>query len=184
MNSNLTPKKGVILSQSAKYKILVNEKNITLTIPVSVEYRLLSDAEIAERKRKKEEAAAEKAAAEKPKPFEAGEQDKLLADLRSEDAERVQAAAQRLARVVRKNEPAEPIGRALIAAIDGPDPMLHKDIFKALNVWLVPEAKQAAIRALRGDKAPFVGKQALAILEKFKTPDFCSSRRCFTSGSP
>ena len=86
---------------------------------------------MAERKQKREAAAAKKAAAMAPKPFEPGEQEKLLADLASGDNERIQAAAERLARVVRKDEPADAVGRALIAALKDRNPNVKKDIWKA-----------------------------------------------------
>lgn len=163
--------RGVIISHSAEYKILVNEKNITLAIPVSVNYRLLSDAEMAERKKQRDEAAAAKAAAMEPKPFEPGEREKLITELRSGNPQRVQAAAQRLSRVIRDDQPADDIGRALVAALTGTNASLHKDVFKALVVWTVPEAKPAAISAMKSRMSPFVGDEALAVLAKFKTAD-------------
>ena len=165
-------KRGAIISHSAEYKIQVNEKNITLTIPVSVNYRLLGEAEVAERKKQREEAAAARAAAVEPKPFEPGEREKLVTELRSGDVQRIQAAAQRLSRVVRDDDqPADDVGRALIAALTDSGAAPQKEIFKALAVWTVPEAKQAAIAALKGRMAPFVGEGALAVLAKFKTAD-------------
>lgn len=159
---------GLILSQKAEYKIQVNEKNLTLTIPVSVNYRLVDESEMAERKQQKEDEAAARAEAEKPTPLEPGEREKLIAELRSADDQRIQAAAQRLAKAPPTGQRAD-VGRALIAAMKGRRPDTLKALIQAIDVWRIPEAERAMIGALRSQHAAFVGRDALAVLAKYRT---------------
>ncbi|MDY0168427.1 MAG: SHD1 domain-containing protein [Thermoguttaceae bacterium] len=160
--------KGIILSQKAEYKIQVNEKNLTLTIPASVSYRLVSESEMAERKQQKEDEAAARAEAERPTPLEPGEREKLIAELRSGNEQQILAAAQRLAKAPATGQRTD-VGRALIAAMKDHRPDTQKAIIQALGVWRIPEAERAMIAALRGRHAAFVGRDALAVLAKFRT---------------
>ena len=75
-------RQGVIRTLSMKYTVSVNEPNLTLRVPVSLNCRLLSAEELAAHKRKEEEnrIAAEQANA--PKPIAPTERAALLEDLR------------------------------------------------------------------------------------------------------
>jgi len=48
-------KQGVITSHKMKYQLRVNEKNVSITIPYSLEYRLLTEQETAEERKKEAE---------------------------------------------------------------------------------------------------------------------------------
>ena len=54
-------KQGIITSHKMKYQLRINEKNVSITIPYSLDYRLLTGQEVAEQERKE---AEEKKAAE------------------------------------------------------------------------------------------------------------------------
>ena len=54
-------RQGVISSHKMKYQLRINEKNVSITIPYSLDYRLLNEQEVAEQEKKE---AEEKKAAE------------------------------------------------------------------------------------------------------------------------
>jgi hypothetical protein len=160
-------KQGLIKSLSMKYSILVKEKNITETIPVTLTYKMLTEAEMAERKKKSEEAAAVQAEANKPKPFQPGEREKLVKDLLSKDDKRIAEAAKRLAKSIRDDEPAD-ISKALCRAFKKSNDWVQKDILAALAIWHTPEAEKTAIDASK-NKCFFVRAAGIELLGKFKT---------------
>ena len=46
-------KLGVIASHKMKYQVRINEKNVSVTVPYSLEYRLLTDQEAAANRRRR-----------------------------------------------------------------------------------------------------------------------------------
>jgi len=160
-------KQGLIASQAMKYQIKVNEKNATLTVPVTLKYRLLPEAEVAAMKKKAAEDAAAKAEVDKPKPFQPGEREKLLKDLRSGDDKAVQTAAKRLAKTVPDDNRAA-ISRALCNAMKGTNEWIQADLLAALEFWHTPDAETTVIEASKS-KVFFVRGKATGLLGKFKT---------------
>jgi len=162
-------KAGVFQSQSMKYAIRVNERGVTVTIPLAVDYRLLTQDEIAQRKKQAAEAAAAAAEAAKPKPLAPGEREQLIQDLRSRDDARIKAAAQRLSKAVVDDHRAE-VSQALSRAMGGRDEWTQAEILRALKVWCTPDAEPAILAATRS-KTLFVRDAAIGMLGNFKTPD-------------
>ena len=92
---------GLIKSLAMKYRIALSENNVSVTVPVTLKYRLLTDAEAAAQKQKAADAAQALADSLKPKSLSATERSQLVKDLRSSDARKVKAAAQRLTKAIR-----------------------------------------------------------------------------------
>jgi hypothetical protein len=163
-------KEGVIRSESMKYEIRVNEKNVTATIPFTLTYRMKTPAELVEFKKKLEEdrkAAEARLEAEKPKPFQPGEREKLLKDLESGDNERIQTASKRLARVQPVENP-EDISRALCQAFKKSNEQVQADILRALKLWAAAEAEQTVIEATKSRNF-ILQHEAVSVLGQFKT---------------
>jgi hypothetical protein len=78
---------GAITTCSMKYECHLNEKNVIVKIPITLTYHLLSPEEMAEQKKKSEEARAAMKKAQEPKDFGPGERARLLKDLRSTDTQ-------------------------------------------------------------------------------------------------
>jgi hypothetical protein len=159
---------GVIRSISMKYDIHVNEKNETLNVPVTVDCKLLTAQEVAEHQRREEEklAAAQAmiAKATASKPFERGERNKLLADLRSTDKGRAKSAAERLATVPVDDRPGD-FAKPLAVLLAHSNEWGQEAAAKALAVWAAPEAEAALIEAsksknmmIRGPSLKALGK--------------------------
>jgi hypothetical protein len=158
-------KAGLIKSLAMKYDVLVKEGNVTITVPLALNYRLLTDAEAAERKRKADEAAKALADSLKPKPLTAEDRSLILSDLRSEDAGRIRTAAQRLSKSVR-DDGATAISAALVHARKSADTWGSNDIVVALGVWATPEAESALIEVSKSQDF-FVRSAALRALGKY-----------------
>jgi hypothetical protein len=107
-------KAGVVKSLSMKYDIRVNEKNVNVTIPVALTYRLLSDAEIADRKKKAEAAIAAIPDSKDHRPLTHEEKQKLMAEINSGDPLLAKAARERLFQSLQdeKNAKAEQAAKA------------------------------------------------------------------------
>jgi hypothetical protein len=160
-------KEGVIKSQSMKYDIQINEKNVVVTIPVTVSYNLISDALLAERTKKAEEAAAAVVEANTPKALQAGEREKLLKELRSGDEKRIDAAAKRLAKSIADDKPAD-LSKALCVAYKKTNPWIQKNVLDALAIWHTPDAEKTVIEACASTTF-FVRDAAIVMLGNFKT---------------
>lgn len=161
-------KRGVMTSLSMTYKILVNEKNITMTVPVTLSYRMLNDAEMAEHKKKLKEDADARAEAARPKPFEAGERERLLADLRVGDEKRVKAAAQRLAKTIPDDKTAEVSAALAVAIKKETDNWVLAELLKAAKVWPSPELEKPLIASTKSSHFP-ARNAAVEALGKYKT---------------
>jgi hypothetical protein len=166
------PKEGLIKSQSMKYEIRISEKNVVLTIPVEMSYKVRSKEEVAEMKKKIAEAriASEKRAeAERPKPFRTGEREQLLKDLGSGNSEVMQAAAKRLQKVQPVENPKE-ICLALCQAYKNTNGQVQADVFGALKPWITSDAEQTVIEASKS-KNYRIEREATSMLRGFKTAD-------------
>ncbi len=162
-------KEGVFRSLSMKYEIRVNENRVQVTIPVTVDCRLLAESEVAERQKQAATAAAAAAEANRPKPLAPGEREQLLKDLASRDDARIKAAAQRLSKAVADDNRAE-ISRALVEALGRTNEWIQAEILAALRVWVTPDAEPAVIEAAKS-KTFFVRDAAIGMLGNFKTAE-------------
>jgi hypothetical protein len=164
-------KEGVFKSASMKHTIVVSAENITLTVPVTVAYRMLTPEEFAQHKQKEEEAkakfAADVAKANAPVPFAPGERAKLLRDLRSKDAQVLIAAANRLQKVPADGQVGE-IAQALAPLLSYPNDRVKAAAANALVVWAAPEAETALVEASQ-HKSVFIRRPAIQALAKIKT---------------
>jgi hypothetical protein len=160
-------KEGMIRSLSMKYVCQENEKNVTRRIPVTVTFRLLSVAEMAERQKKADEAQAAAKKAAEPKAFEPGERARLLQDLRSADPQRLRSAADRLAKTPVDHRPAD-FARALAPLLRHPDEWVQGAAAKALTVWVTPEAEKALLEATKAENH-WVRTASIEALGKLKS---------------
>ncbi|MDZ7618573.1 MAG: HEAT repeat domain-containing protein, partial [Patescibacteria group bacterium] len=161
--------RGLIQSLKMQYKILVNEKNMTLAIPVSVEYTVFSDAEMAERQQK-QDVVATPGGTGKPAVFEPGEREQLIAKLQSGNEADIVAAGHRLAQIAPTAE-REDVVRALTVAGSGRSMLAWVGLVRALGVWRTPETEKLLIDALNDQRGMLFGGEILAALAKFRTPD-------------
>ncbi len=145
-------KEGVAKKWSMTYEVKINESGISLTIPISVSARLFAAAEWAERKKKQElaakAAAAEAAEAARPKPFKAGERKQLLEQLASADDGKVIAAADRLSKAIRDDNP-DDFARPLALALSNPNAWVQAAAARALTVWATAAAEDALIKLVK-----------------------------------
>jgi len=165
---------GVIKSEKMKYEVRVNESNVAITIPFSLDCRLLTDEEAAEQKKKEEERLAKlkadmaaRAEADKPKPLAPGEKQSLLRELRSKNEQIVQEAARRLSKAVPGDNPTE-FSRPLCAAYKNKNEWTQAEVMAALRVWAGPDAEKTVIEASRHPSFMVRG-HAVPALGKFKT---------------
>ncbi|MCR4414463.1 MAG: SHD1 domain-containing protein, partial [Thermoguttaceae bacterium] len=164
-------KEGLIRTLSMKYDIQINEPNVTVRVPVTLTYRLLTPDELAQHKKRAEEARAKLAAAaakaKAPQPFAPGERAKLLADLKSGDTGRMRAAADRLQKA-EADEKASEVAAALAPLLSHPDHWVQGAAAKAMVVWVTPEAESALIKASASENF-WVRTAAIEALGKLKT---------------
>jgi beta-lactamase regulating signal transducer with metallopeptidase domain len=165
---------GVVKSQNMKYQLRFNEKNVAVTVPFSLDCRLLSDQEMAEYKRKAEEQmakhkaeAAARAEADKPRAIPPAEKKKLLKELHAADERRVQEAAKRLSKAIADDDTAQ-MSKALCAAYKNQDDWTQAEVMAALRVWAAPDAEQLVIEASRHSSF-MVRRHAIPALGRFKT---------------
>ncbi len=164
-------KEGLIKSLSMKYEIRVNRKNATVRIPVSLTYRLLTAAELAEYKKRQEEAqakaAAARAKAKELTPLERGESTRLLRELRSRDPWKIRAAADRLAKAP-ADENAANFARALAPLLRHSDDWVKGAAASALINWATPEAEEELIQATNSENI-WVRGRSIQALGRVKT---------------
>jgi hypothetical protein len=160
-------KEGVFQSQSMKYDIRVNEQGVSLTIPLTVSYRLLSQSEVEERAKQAAAAAAAAEEAARPKSLKPGEWEPLSKQLLSRDSGQIVAASKRLAKGIVDERQAE-VSRTLATALDQVDDWNKGEVLAALRVWVTPEAEPAVIRATKSQTF-FVRDAAIQLLGSFKT---------------
>jgi uncharacterized cupin superfamily protein len=165
---------GVFRLEKMSYDIRVNEANVSVHIPLSLDYRLMSDADAAVQKKREEEQLAKlkaeiaaRAEADKPKPLVPGERESLSKALRSADDQRVQNAAKRLSKTTAGDDPTE-FSKPLCAAYKNKNEWTQAELMAALRVWAGPDAENTVIEGSRS--ASFmVRRQAIPVLGKFKT---------------
>lgn len=165
---------GVLRSQTMKYEIHVNESNVAVTVPFTLDCRLLSDAEMAERKKQQEEQLAKakaemaaRAAADKPSPLANGEGMTLLRDLHSGDEQKMQQAARRLSKAIPGKNP-KAFSKPLCVAYRRGNDWTQAAVMAALRVWAGPDAEKLVIEASRHTSF-MVRREAIPALGRFKT---------------
>jgi hypothetical protein len=139
-------RQGIVESLSMKYEIQVNKGNVTTKIPITVSYQVLSPDELAQREKQAQEARRKAEEDAKPKPFRPGEREKLLADLAAADEHTVQAAADRLVKIVRDDQAAE-VAKALAPLLTHSNDWVKGAAAKALAVWATPDVESPLIEA-------------------------------------
>jgi hypothetical protein len=166
---------GMLRSEKMKYDIHVNESNVAVNIPLTLDYRLMTDAEAAGQKRREEEQSAKlkaeiaaRAAADKPRPLAPGETESILRDLRSADEHRVQDAARRLSKTMPTRYPLELFSRPLCAAYKNKNEWTQAALMAALRIWATRDAEQTVIEGSR-NASFMVRNEAIPALGKFKT---------------
>jgi hypothetical protein len=158
---------GIIKSFSMKYECRENEKTVIRKYPITLTYHLLSPEELAEQKKKAEEARTAAAKAAEPKNFDSGERVRLLRDLKSTDTQRIKTAADRLANAPVDDHPAD-ISKALALLLRHSDQWVQQSAAKALVVWAAPEAENALIKASQSENV-FLRNPAIEALGNLKS---------------
>jgi hypothetical protein len=164
---------GVPRSLSMKYTLVQHEGNVTIQVPVSVTYHLLTPEEIAANKaaaeevRKKNEAV--QAEANRIIPLAAGELDGLLKDIKTGDTWAVQKAAKRLSKAT-VNDRQKEVSAVLTPRLKDRDVFIKHSVANALVVWAADENLADFIKAA-GDDDLEVRKSMFQILEKHKTKE-------------
>ena len=164
-------KQGVLRSHMMKYTLRINETNLTLKVPVTVECSLLDPAEAAQRLKARDEAfAAARAAAAKaqePKALEPGEQEKLLKELKNEDEWALRRATDRLARAPAAGAAGD-IASALTPLLSHRSSSIRAGAAKALINWGNTNSAPSLMAAV-GDEDLWVRKAAMEALGRMKT---------------
>lgn len=149
------PVNGYWKSGLIQYQLEINDDNVALKIPVTVTFRLLTDAEaknrakVAEESKKKAEMAAAKAAEDaKPKPVTPEERKQLLTELKSTNPQTAQKAGERLAKVPDPEKPDAEIAAALADASQRLTGFPRSAVAKALAVWATPAEEKELVRLL------------------------------------
>jgi hypothetical protein len=161
--------RGVFASLDFDMRVSVRDANKTETTPLRISYRLLSEEDIAEaakdEQRRKEE--ARKAKEEKARPLSEKEIETALADLTSDDAERITACAKLLADK-KPRTPNPKIAKALESIMLASENVgLRTEASAALKTWSTPENVAGLLKAMSSDAWPPVKSNALEALCKF-----------------
>ena len=181
------PKNGFIRSEKMKYDIQVNENNITVTIPMTLEFLLLSEKEVAEQEKQREEdrkqreqqieqhrAKVEAALQEKKgrvfsKSTDPSKAKSLLEDLLTGDEWQVAEAARKIADIAPDDKNPDKYSMPLCAAFKRMnDTMSQAEIMAALEVWAGPDAEKTVIAGSKSNDH-WVCTHAVKALGKFKT---------------
>jgi hypothetical protein len=166
-------KQGVLMSHTMTCTLTVTEKGVSVKIPITVECRLMTAEETAKLREQTQAAAAAvqkaAAAANEPKPLEAGEREKLMSDLKSSNEWTVQAAAERLAKAPAQGN-AEEIAALLTPLLSDRNSFVKTAAAKALVNWATPDST-AALRKATEDNDLWLRKAAMEALARFPTPE-------------
>jgi hypothetical protein len=165
-------KAGLFRSLDMKYSIVVTRANVSITIPVSLSYRHVSEEEMAKRQelarkaaeKAKKEAEA-RAEAAKPKPLTAETRAAALKDLKAADIGVAKEAAKRLAHALPGDNPDDEISAALTHAMKGGDDWAQAEFLGALAVWGTDNCERAVIACTKSGTW-FVRDKAIDILGK------------------
>lgn len=170
------PARGLWKSGLMQYTVEINDDNVALSIPVSVSFRLLSEAESKNREklaieaRKKAEMAQAKAAEEaRPKPLSVEERKQLLAELKSADDQALQKSGDRLARVPQPDKPDAELAAALADATARTTGFPRSSLAKALAVWATPAQEKELVRLVTTNDF-LVRPAAISGLARMKSP--------------
>ena len=153
-------------------RVTVRDANKTEEIPLRVTYRLLSDAEIAQAAKEAEKAKreAEKARQERLRPLNDKELEGVLADLASNDPERIRKGVNLLANK-KPQRPNAKIAKALEPImLDGESIHLRSEAARAIVAWATAENVPALIKAL-SDQWPPIASSAVEALGRLKSKD-------------
>lgn len=167
------PKIGAFRSQLLTYEIKLNDDNLTMIIPVTSSYRLLSEEEAVGKLKALEEARVKVAETVKkmndPVQVSKGDLASLLVELKDSNKFKAKAAADKLAKAIPEGDKEE-VCKALLEAMKTSDHFLKVSSVKALAVWGTPSAGPALLEALK-DKDVFVRKGALEVLGGIKVKE-------------
>ena len=149
------PARGFWKSGLMQYTVEINDDNVAVSIPVSVSFRILTEAEAKNREKlaveakKKAEMLQAKAAEEaRPKPLTVEERKQLLADLKSANDQTLQKTGDRLARVPEPEKPDAELAAAIAGATARATGFPRSLLAKALAVWATPGEEKELIRLL------------------------------------
>ena len=164
-------KQGVLRSHAMKYMLRINETNVALKVPVTVECSLLDPAEATQRLKAREEAhtaaLAAAAKAREPKALEPGESEKLLKDLKNADEWALRRATDRLARAPADGSSGE-IASALTPLLSHRTASIRAAAAKALVNWGNTNSAPSLMAAV-ADEDLWVRKAAMEALGQMKT---------------
>lgn len=160
---------GIIKEKSMKYECRLNEINISLKIPISINFHVLSAEEMAQKQKNDEEAREKLKKMQEPQALAPGELEKLLKDLKSPDTHVINTAADRLAKATVDSSNAATVSKALAKLLRHSDGWVQKSAANALTVWATPEAEDALIKAIQLEDV-FVRGPAIKALGKLKSP--------------
>ena len=162
------PRKGVFRSLAMSYELNVNEENLSLTIPITVSYRLLDTEEGLARLKQIEENRQK--ATEKLKkmqePVQVTKDDLkgLLDQMKSSNKSQARGAIDKLAKATPEGDKEE-VSKALVQALQGGDHFTKIAAAKALVVWGTAAAGPALLQEIKG-KDVFVRKASLEAIGK------------------
>ncbi len=147
-------RQGVFTRGQYEQKVTIREENQTTTVPVTVTYRLLDEAEIRQRMAEKKEQAL--AAAERPiESLDGADRNQLLALLKSLDTP--ESAA-----------PNAKLTAKLTPLLKHEDTTVRYMAAKALEIWACEDAVPALLEALQ-DELPTVRNLAMDTLARLQT---------------
>jgi hypothetical protein len=164
---------GMIKSGEFKGAITVSEKNVTVKIPVTASYRLMTAEEVATLKKEAETARikAQEAAKEaaRPKPISDADLTRAIADVKGGGFKGAQGA-DRLAKAIPVEARRKEVVEALTAAAKSKEEgFLCPAAAKALKGWATPQDVNTFLELLN-DKNVWVRKAAFEGLGELKDP--------------
>ena len=137
---------GVPESLDCKYTFAVKNANVSVSAPLTVKYRRLSDEEWAKHEKERTEkeqqlrAEHERRQAERESPLEGAERDKLLAELKSKD-EQVVFKALGLLSLKEKAKPDKEVAEAIKPLLKHSNPVVRQLAGRAIAIY-APEIGQ------------------------------------------
>ncbi len=162
------PQRGVFASLDFDMRVSVRDSNKTEETPLHLSYRLLSEEDIAEaaKEAKKVKDEAEKAKKEKERPLTAKEIEAAVADLASDDQQRINNTI----RLFNEKKPSQPNAKAAQALetvmLKSENGGYRAEAAKALKNWSTPESVSGLLKALKDQWSP-VRSNAIEALIKY-----------------
>ena len=139
-------RQDVIRALSMKYTVTVNEPNLTLRVPVSLNCRLLTAEELAAHKEEGRGEAHRRGKGQRAQAAGPGRAGRAGGRFGLHGPASAQEAAERLAKVIVDTDPA-PVARALVPLLHSSNEWVQRAAAKALAVWGTPETEDALIEA-------------------------------------